>query len=72
MVFVLELGERINPGKENESWRSAGFYAGYKEGGPPIIVAAQHDAYKFPNREYAENVRDGDARLHGRIVSIAQ
>lgn len=70
MKYVLELGEEVNVGPEQDKeWRSAGFYAGYGLG--PIIVPNEEDAYKFPNREFAENVQAGDVRLKAsKIVGV--
>ncbi len=68
-TFVLELGERLNPGKPEESWKSEGFYGGYTDKGP-IITPTSETAYHFPDREHAENVLNGDERFKGaRIVA---
>lgn len=71
--WLLELGveeavEKDQQGKVVKEWKSRGYYKTFKEGGP-VIVEQREEAYVFPLKEYAENVRHGDPRLReSRVV----
>lgn len=71
--WLLELGAEEVVGKDEQGkaikeWKSRGFYKKFADDGP-VIVATQEEAYIFPLREYAENVKHGDVRLkESRVV----
>jgi hypothetical protein len=70
-LWVLELGAEENGPEGTRQWRSDGYYVGYTAKGP-VTVGYEPNAYRFAKKEYAENVRDGDARFKGGRVIPAQ
>ena len=43
------------------------YYAGYTTQGP-TLVQEQEQAFRFPDKEHAINVLQGDARFNGGVV----